>query len=64
VRLPRDVSALTRCSALCWGRTLSKGNGCFGGMIHGFFGMTGAVDMACQAIDEAGAALEAAFATA
>jgi len=37
---------------------------CYDGMIHGFFGMTGAVDMARRAIDGAGAALEAAFATA
>jgi acetyl esterase/lipase len=35
---------------------------CFDGMIHGFFGMTGAIDTARRAIDEAGAALASAFA--
>jgi acetyl esterase len=34
------------------------------GMIHGFFGMTGKIDTARLAIDEAGAALAAAFAAA
>jgi acetyl esterase len=35
---------------------------CHDGMIHGFFGMTGTIDVARRAIDEAGAALAAAFA--
>jgi acetyl esterase len=36
----------------------------YDGMIHGFFGMTGKIDTARLAIDEAGAALAAAFAAA
>jgi acetyl esterase len=35
---------------------------CHDGMIHGFFGMTGKIDVARRAIDETGAALAAAFA--
>ncbi len=35
---------------------------CYNGMIHGFFGMTGKIDTARLAIDEAGGALAAAFA--
>jgi acetyl esterase len=35
---------------------------CHDGMIHGFFGMTGKIDTARRAIDEAGAALAAALA--
>ncbi|HEX3497737.1 MAG TPA: alpha/beta hydrolase [Stellaceae bacterium] len=37
---------------------------CYDGMIHGFFGMTGKIDTARHAIDEAGAALKVAFAPA